>query len=69
MGAFTGMGEEDFFKPYTLEVRNSHVKKVNEFMISLPSSLSEKDYHSRKLQFMAENWNFCKVAALGAHPL
>ena len=55
MGAFTGMGEEDFFKPYTLEVRNSHVKKVNEFMISLPSSLSEKDYHSRKLQFMAEN--------------
>ena len=55
MGASIGMGEEDFFKPYTLEVRNSHVKKVNEFMISLPSSLSGKDCHSRKLQFMAEN--------------
>ena len=55
MGATIGMGEEDLFKPYTLEVRNSHVKRVNEFMISLPSSLSEKNRHSRKLQFMAEN--------------
>ena len=55
MGASIGMGEEDFFKSYTLEVRNSHVKKVNEFMISLPSSMSGKDCHSRKLQFMAEN--------------
>ena len=25
MGASIGMGEEDFFKSYTLEVRNSHV--------------------------------------------
>ncbi|CAH3162294.1 unnamed protein product, partial [Pocillopora meandrina] len=55
MGATIGMGEEDLFKPYTLEVRNSHVKRVNEFMISLPSSLNEKNRHSRKLQFMAEN--------------
>ncbi|CAH3031222.1 unnamed protein product [Pocillopora meandrina] len=63
MGASIGMGEEDFFKSYTLEVRNSHVKKVNEFMISLPSSMSGKDCHSRKLQFMAEN-GICHASAV-----
>ena len=39
MGAFSGMGEEDFFEPYTLEVRNSHVKKVNEY--DFPAIFSE----------------------------
>ena len=31
-----------YYGSYTLEDRSSHVKNVNEFMISLPSSLSEK---------------------------
>ena len=79
MGATIGMGEEDLFKPYTLEVRNSHVKRVNEFMISLPSSLSERNRHSRKTTVHGRgwdspvrhppNWNFCRAAAPGAYPL
>ena len=48
MGATIGTRDEDFFKHRTLEVRNSHVKRMNEFMISLPFSL-------RKPQFKAEN--------------
>ena len=55
MGATIGLGEEDLFKPYTMEIRNSHVKKVTNFMNSLPCSMSEKNQHARKLQFMAEN--------------
>ena len=54
MGATIGLREEDLFKPYTLEIRKSHVDKVYNFMISLPSNLSEKNCHARKLKFMAE---------------
>ena len=38
-----------------MEIRNSHVEKVDNFMNSLPCSMSEKNQHARKLQFMAEN--------------
>ena len=55
MGATIGLREEDLFKPYTLEMRNSHVRKLNNFMNSLPSNVSEKNRHARKLQLMAEN--------------
>lgn len=55
MGATIGVREEDLFKPYTLEIRNSHVRKLNNFMNSLSSNMSEKNCHARKLQFMAEN--------------
>ena len=55
MGATIGFREDDFFKPYTLEIRKSHVNKVDNFMNSLPSNLSEKNRHARKLKFMAEN--------------
>ena len=55
MGATIGLREEDLFKPYSVEIRNSHVKKVHDFMNSLPSNMSEKNRHARKLQFMAEN--------------
>ena len=55
MGATIGLREEDLFKPYTLETRKAHVNKVDNFMISLPSNLSEKNCHARKLKFMAES--------------
>ena len=55
MDATIGLREEDLFKPYTIEIRNAHVKKVHDFMNSLPSNNSEKNRHARKLQFMAEN--------------
>ena len=55
MGATIGLREEDLFKPFTLEIRKSHVNKVDNFMNSLPSNLSEKNRHARKLKFMAES--------------
>ena len=55
MGATIGLREEDLFKPYTMEIRNCHVVKVENFMNSLPCSMSEKNKHAQKLQFMAEN--------------
>ena len=55
MGGSIGMHESDTLKPFTMEKRNSHVIKISSFMSSLPSSMTEKNRHSRKLQFMAEN--------------
>ena len=55
MGVTIGVREEDLFKPFTLEIRNSHLRKLDTFISSLPSNLSEKNRHARKLQFMAEN--------------
>ena len=37
MGATIGLREDDLFKPYPLEIRESHVNKVDNFMNS--------DYH------------------------
>ena len=54
MGATIGLREEDLFKPYTMEIRNCHVVKVDNFRNSLPCSMSEKNKHARKLQFMAK---------------
>ena len=65
MGATIGTGDEDFFKHRTLEVRNSHVKRINEFMISLPFSLSEKICHSRKPQFKVENGLYQLIKEMG----
>lgn len=55
MGATIGLREEDLFKPYTMEIRNCHVVKVENFMNFLSCSMSEKNKHDQKLQFMAEN--------------
>ena len=55
MGGTIGFSDSDTWKPFTLEKRKSHVEKVRNFMSSLPSSLTEKNRHARKLQFMAEN--------------
>jgi len=55
MGATPGLREENLFKPYTLEIRKSHGNKVNNFMHLLPSNLSEKNHHARKLKFMTES--------------
>ena len=52
MEATIGLREEDLFKPYTMEIRNCHVK-VDNFMNSLPCSMSEKNKHARKLEFLA----------------
>lgn len=38
-----------------MELRTSHIEKVNQFLASLPQTMSEKNRHTRKLQFMAEN--------------
>lgn len=55
MGGSIGFSDNDTLKPFTLEKRKSHVEKVRNFMSSLSSSLTEKNRHARKLQFMAEN--------------
>lgn len=38
-----------------MELRTSHMEKVNQFLASLPQEMSEKNRHVKKLQFMAEN--------------
>ena len=55
MGGSIGVGKDDTWKPYTMEMRTSNTEKVNNFIASLPPNLSEKNKNSRKLQFMAEN--------------
>ena len=55
MGGSIGIGENDTWKPFTMEIRNSHTEKVNNFMASLSTNISEKNKNARKLQFMAEN--------------
>ena len=56
MGATIGTGDEDFFKHRTPEVRNSHVKRINEFMISLPFSLSEKNLPFQETTVQGREW-------------
>ena len=46
MGATKCLREEDLFKPYTMKIRNCHVVKVDNFMNSLPCSMSENNNHA-----------------------
>ena len=79
MGATIGFREEDFFKPYTLEIRKSHVSKVDNFMNSLPSNLSEKKSPCQKTKIYGRkrdtavrstpDWYFCRPTAARACPL
>ena len=55
MGGSIGFSDNDTLKSFTTEKRKSHVEKVRNFMSSISSSLTEKNRHARKLQFMAEN--------------
>ena len=55
MGGSIGVGKDDTWKPYTMEMRTFNTEKINNFIASLPQNLSEKNKNSRKLQFMAEN--------------
>lgn len=55
MGGTIGSKEGDTWRAYSMELRTSHIEKVNQFLASLPQTMSEKNRHARKLQFMAEN--------------
>ena len=55
MGGSIGFSDNDTLKSFTTEKRKSHVEKVRNFMSSISCSLTEKNRHARKLQFMAEN--------------
>lgn len=55
MGGTIGPKEGDTWRPYNMELRTSHIEKVNQFLVSLPQEMSNKNRHAKKLQFMAEN--------------
>ena len=50
-----GTSESDTWKPYTMEVREEHIKKLNNFITMLKANASEQTRHRKKLEFMAEN--------------
>jgi len=55
MAGSIGFGDGDTWEPYTNAVREKHVKLVQQFTSSLPSTLSEKAKHETILKYLAEN--------------
>lgn len=54
MGKSIGSDDKQW-KPFTNAIREDHAEKLRVFLASLPSDISEKGKHDRKLAFMAEN--------------
>ena len=42
MGGSIGVGKDDTWKPYTMEMRTFNTEKINNFIASLPQNLSKK---------------------------
>ena len=50
-----GHKPQDTWVPYTNDLRKEHLQKLNNFLNSLPSTLSSNTRHDKMLTFMADN--------------
>ena len=54
MGGSIGFDKDNLWKPYSSSVRKEHLKQVEEYLSTLPSGISKKNRHDKRLAFMAE---------------
>ena len=55
LGGTIGPSTNDTWTPYSNYVRTEHVKEVNKYLSTLPTTLASSTRHEKLLSFMAEN--------------